>query len=516
MAISLESGILLYSKQFGLDDFGLGGGSQDPFQLAATLFALYSTAKDGAGSEELKDESAAPVVCPLSFVRMGDTVLYFREGAQGHEGGRILTVASFDARFSSANALELLVKFSQKLASHGLSTTSSPRQSTLKAISREFNAILAQTAKELLNKAKTALSGNSTFVLMVLDEGQDGVPDALFTQALVDSAAREAGSKETEVQKASPTPAADLIKEITKLYTKHNPAKLPDLPHILSQWVGREETLLSAVKFKYEGTGEGGKVGETLKVATMRCGCLPFFSQRTRVQPLPVTCDSGTSNTTLMVSQSATATVAAASTPQAAPAARQLVAHILSRGGPSAHARGLDAFEAVKSCPALAHPSVPAGEAARRSLRYGLLMRAECELRVRPAPAPAPGPASESAELSSLITTIEPMVLQDLEGVVDVAAAESNSGASCATVVAAGTGAALPSFGGARDCLRMRRIESLLVVREARADSCSPAACGEWGLRPPEGGRHGPSDDDGVRDSVLLVAQCLRAGIALH
>lgn len=505
MAISLESGILLYSKQFGVDDFGLGGGSQDPFQLAATLFALYSTAKDGAGTEELKDESAVPVVCPLSFVRMGDTVLYFHEDAQGHDGGRILTVASFDARFSSANARELLVKFSQKLASHGLSTSNSPRQSTLKAISREFNAILAQTAKELLNKAKTALSGNSTFVLMVLDELPESVPDALFTQALVDAATREAGSKETEVQEASPTSAADLIKEITQLYTKHNPAKLPDLPHILSQWVGREETLLSAVKFKYEGAGEGGKADEALKVATPRCGCLPFFSRRTRVQPLPVTGDSGMSEPTLKVSPSTTATIVAASTPQAAPAATELVAHIFSRGGPSAHARGLDALEAVRSCPALAPPSVSAGEAARRSLRYGLLMRAECELRVRPAPAPV----IESTEVSSSTAKIEPMVLQDFEGVADVAAAESNSGASGARVVAAGAG-------GARDCLRVRRIESLLVVREARADSCSPATCGEWGLRPPEGGRDDAGDDDGVRDSVLLVAQCLRAGIALY
>lgn len=274
-ALSLESGILLYSRMFrgsgvGIEgDFGLGK-QQDPYQLAATLFAIYATARVGGneenGDEELKDDSSSSEISrevnkSLSRVCVGSTVLYFFEMEQ--EGFEILTVASIDARFAPAMGRAVLAKFAQNLSVHGFSTTNSPRQSTLKAIDRELGALLTQTAKELVEQEHMVFYGQSGFSVTILGDSLNQSPETAFVRALEQAVLlkeqQDAGCKQEELQRAE-KPAqssAALQAEITAIYVKYNQGKLADLPKIFAEWEGREEVLLSAARFKYEGAGEG-------------------------------------------------------------------------------------------------------------------------------------------------------------------------------------------------------------------------------------------------------------------
>jgi hypothetical protein len=67
--------------------------------------------------------------------------------------------------------------------------------------------------------------------------------------------------------------------QLEALYTKHNPAKLPDIPLLLTRWVGKEDALLAAVRQKYEpaSTQRSEAPSEAGQGALVQvCMCLPW------------------------------------------------------------------------------------------------------------------------------------------------------------------------------------------------------------------------------------------------
>jgi hypothetical protein len=125
------------------------------------------------------------------------------------------------------------------------------------------------------------MCGQSGFLVLIHHQqrgsGSSSIEEC-FSAAIESAVAAVAQTKESEVQAAAP---ADRRREITALYEKHNPKRLPDLPRLFAEWEGREDALLSAVLFKYEdlegpapvpasgcfgcwsrrGRGRGGRVG---------------------------------------------------------------------------------------------------------------------------------------------------------------------------------------------------------------------------------------------------------------
>lgn len=151
MCVSLESGILLYSCRYEAS-FGLGSGAagKDEYQLASTLFAIYTTTER-----------------TLEFTSLGETSLHLCKD----ERAGLLMVVFAHADFSTGATRDLVGRACAIVAAHGLSTTHSPRQSTLKEIRRELDAQHAETLRRLFDKVKPTLCRNSRFLaaLLVLD-----------------------------------------------------------------------------------------------------------------------------------------------------------------------------------------------------------------------------------------------------------------------------------------------------------------------------------------------------------
>jgi len=479
-------------------DFGLGL-QQDPYQLAATLFAIYGTAKVGGdeenGDEELKEASSSSEIArvvnkSLSRVCMGSTVLYFFEMEQ--EG--FLTVGSIDARFAPAIGRAVLAKFSQNLSIHGLSTSNSPRQSTLKAIDRELGALLTQTAKELVEQEHTVFYGQSDFSVTILGDSLNHSPETAFVRAIEQAVLlkeqQDAGCKQEELQRAKKTAqsSAALQAEITAIYVKYNPGKLADLPKIFAEWEGREEVLLSAARFKYEGAGEGGNDGgenESKKMASVNCGCLllPWF-RSARVLNLP--------ETLALENDSAPPPEKnASSSPTVQPTPEpEVAAHVFCRRGPSAFSRGLDALFIAREWLSSSIVRQDSSSLLNGNVFAGSIV---LELRVRATISVETGGAG-----TNLISPEATVVVQDLESIdSSKQPAEINSSSE--------TG-----LSDSRDCLQLSRLGPLLLVREVRGDALSPAVCGEWLRRTVS-----RPEVKGGGDAALLVAHCLRNGLTL-
>lgn len=501
VALSLESGILLYCNLLHSDegDFGLGS-RQDPYQLAATLFALYSTA-----STLKEDEEGGSGPSTLRFVSMGRTVLYFCSDV----GGGILSVASVDARLSGYKAQALVEDFGQLIASHGLSTTNSPRQSTLKAINRDLNRLLSRAAASALETVKSALCGPSGFVVLIDGVALDSPPDAAFLLAL--EAAKAANSKQSESQPAASTSEdalAECREAIAALHAKHNPAKLRDLPRLLAEWQGREDVLLAAVRFQYDDDGCGGerdKKGAAAAACGRLGGCGGFSSNwlrrllaRTGAHRVGHHADpEATAASGAAASDASTATTTTSRPEPESKSEPEPAAHVISRSGPAAHARGLDALFTARAWMA----STPFGLSALDAVDDGAVL----ELRLRPPPAPAPVsiPLPEPAAAD--------VIVQDLDDGPDPLAPAPVSAPVAVAVAVAAEGSA-----GAADCLRMWRLGPLLVVREARGDAHSPQQCDVWALRSRAASAGSVAEETvEARDAALLVVQCLRLDLAI-
>lgn len=174
IAVSLESGILLFNKFFGeKHDFGLGG-NVDPYQLSATLFAFYKMSKEGFGENNA-----------LSVISKGSIALYFNEEIES----QILIVAAMDVNFSAIGAQNFLSAIAELVVKHGLSTLNSPRQSTIKAIHCDLDQLLVDIVARLYEENKEVLLMQSSFLLIVKPDAfiSGSSLQRMFRQALNDN-----------------------------------------------------------------------------------------------------------------------------------------------------------------------------------------------------------------------------------------------------------------------------------------------------------------------------------------
>lgn len=142
LAVSLDGGLLLYSKSWG-------GGSglvlgENVYQLAATLFALYLTAKGGGAEGDVDgEEKGMEKAGGIRRVERGGAVLYFHETT-----GSFLTVTCTKTGISHALSEEVIAKAASIIQGHGLSATNSPRQSVLKAIQAELETMFLNVLRQ--------------------------------------------------------------------------------------------------------------------------------------------------------------------------------------------------------------------------------------------------------------------------------------------------------------------------------------------------------------------------------
>lgn len=172
LCASLESGILLYSCRYEAS-FGFGATGKDEYQLASTLFAIYTATER-----------------TLEFTSRGETSLHFCKD----ERAGLLMVVFAHADFSTRAARDLVGRACAVVAAHGLSTTHSPRQSTLKEIRRELDAQHAETLRRLFDKVKPTLCRNSRFVSALLVLDTDEVPAATAARAPVEPQSAKSSS----------------------------------------------------------------------------------------------------------------------------------------------------------------------------------------------------------------------------------------------------------------------------------------------------------------------------------
>ena len=102
-----------------------------------------------------------------------------------------------------------------------------------------------------------AIHGSQKPVEVEVDAQENVVIDSKPVEAPVVVDKSKLGSLKKKVapsKKAAPHPPigkTPFEREVYKIYSEHNPAKLDDVPTILKKWVGRESTLLSNLRKKY-------------------------------------------------------------------------------------------------------------------------------------------------------------------------------------------------------------------------------------------------------------------------
>lgn len=208
LAVSLDGGLLLYSKSWG-GGCGLVHGENAAYQSAATLFALYLTAKQSEG--EVEEEKGEEKGGNILRVERGNAVLHFHETTTTS----FLTVSCMKAGISHSLAQEVTVKTASIIESHGLSATNSPRQSTLKAIQMELETmlldVLCQQAAALFHRTLLPFTQSTCIGIVVVPSAETtigleavGCPRLHFRRALSSSA------KESETLLAAPTEAVPL------------------------------------------------------------------------------------------------------------------------------------------------------------------------------------------------------------------------------------------------------------------------------------------------------------------